>query len=169
MQTKCIIFGEALRIRVKKLKQNLRENYLKSTKTAITACKCSKFFQGSMPPDPLELSCFSISFKVVMPNKKIEKMWKLWPLLKFFAAALLHLYFRYKTGHLKTCRRFFALRRKTGHLRMCKPFFCFLIRATLTIVVVEDIELDPFNNPAREGLRLPTCGQPTKEVAHPAL
>ena len=50
---------------------------------------------------------------------------------------------------------------------MCKPFFCFLIRATLTIVVVEDIELDPFNNPAREELRLPTYGPPTKEVAHP--
>ena len=52
---------------------------------------------------------------------------------------------------------------------MCKPFFCFPIRATLTIVVVEDIELDPFNNLAREGLRLPTYGPPTKEVAHPCL
>ena len=52
---------------------------------------------------------------------------------------------------------------------MCKPFFCFPIRATLTIVVVEDIELDPFNNPAREGLRLPTYGPPTKEVPTPGL
>ena len=50
---------------------------------------------------------------------------------------------------------------------MCKPFFCFPIRATLTIVVVEDIELDPFNNPARKGLRLPTYCPPTKEIAHP--
>ena len=92
------------------------------------------------------------------------------PLLKFFATALLHQYFRYKTGHLKMCRPFFALfHRNTGHLRMCKSFFCFRIRATLTIVqvVVEDIELDPFNNLAREGLRLPTCDPPTKEVAHP--
>ena len=39
----------------------------------------------------------------------------------------------------------------------------------MTIVVVEDIELDPFNNPAREGLCLPTYGPPTKEVAHPCL
>ena len=81
-------------------------------------------------------------------------MWKLWPpLLKFFATALLHRYFRYETGHLKMYRPFFALFcRKTGHLRMCKPFFCFPIRATLTVVVVEDFELDPFNSPAREGI-----------------
>ena len=50
---------------------------------------------------------------------------------------------------------------------MCKPFVCFPIKATLTTVVVEDIKLDPFNNPAWEGLRLPTYGLPTKEVAHP--
>ena len=36
----------------------------------------------------------------------------------------------------------------------------------MTLVVVEDIELDPFNNPAQEGLRLPTYGPSTKEVAH---
>ena len=34
-------------------------------------------------------------------------------------------------------------------------------------LVVEDIELDPSNNPTREGLRLPTYGPSTKEVAHP--
>ena len=52
VRTKCIIFGEALRIRVKKFKQNLaEENYSKSTKIAITACKFSKIFYGSMPPD----------------------------------------------------------------------------------------------------------------------
>ena len=54
VQTKCIIFGEALRSRVKKFKQNLREDYTKSTKIAITACKFSKLFRGSMPSDPLE-------------------------------------------------------------------------------------------------------------------
>ena len=37
----------------------------------------------------------------------------------------------------------------------------------MTLVVVEDIELDPSNNPAQEGLRLPTYGPSTKEVAHP--
>ena len=51
VRTKCIMFGEALRIRVKKFKQNLAENYSKSTKIAITACKFSKIFWGSMPPD----------------------------------------------------------------------------------------------------------------------
>ena len=38
---KCIVFGETLRIRVKKFKGNLPENYSKSTKIAITACKFS--------------------------------------------------------------------------------------------------------------------------------
>ena len=51
---KCIIFGEALRIRVKKFKQNLSENYTKNTKIAIAACKFSKFYRESMPPDPLD-------------------------------------------------------------------------------------------------------------------
>ena len=49
VRTKCIIFGEAPRIRVNKFKQNLRENYSKSTKIAITACKFSQFFRGSEP------------------------------------------------------------------------------------------------------------------------
>ena len=49
VRTKCLIFGEALRIRVKNFKQNWPENYSKSTKIAITACK---FFRGSMSPDP---------------------------------------------------------------------------------------------------------------------
>ena len=43
--TKCIIFGEALRIRVKKFKQILPENYTKSTKIAIIAYKFSKSFR----------------------------------------------------------------------------------------------------------------------------
>ena len=52
VRTKCIIFGEALGIRpkVKKCKQNYPEIYSKSTKIAITACKFSKIFRGSMPP-----------------------------------------------------------------------------------------------------------------------
>ena len=52
---------------------------------------------------------------------------------------------------------------------MCKPFVCFPIRATQTIEVVEDIELNPFNNPAREGLCLPTYGPPTKKLPTPGL
>ena len=54
VRTKCIIFGDTHRIRVKKFKQNLREDYSKRTKIAITACKFSKVFRGIIPPDPLE-------------------------------------------------------------------------------------------------------------------
>ena len=79
-------------------------------------------------------------------------MWRLWPpFLKIFATPLFHRYFRWKTEHLRMCRSFFAL-----------P-----IRAALTIVVVEDIELDPSNHLAWEGLRLPKYGPPTEEVTHP--
>ena len=50
VQTKCIIFDEALRIRVKKFEQSLRENYLKSTKITIAACKFSNFSPGEHTP-----------------------------------------------------------------------------------------------------------------------
>ena len=75
MRTKCVVFGEIHRIRVKAFKQNLRESYPKSTKIAIIARKFSKFFRGSMPPDPPKsLSCFSISFNFVLPKKNtLEK------------------------------------------------------------------------------------------------
>ena len=51
VRTKCMIFDEALRIGVQKLKQNLQENYSKqSTKIASIACKFLKIFGGSLPP-----------------------------------------------------------------------------------------------------------------------
>ena len=46
------LFGETLRIRGKNFKQNLPETCSKRTKMAITVCKFSKLFRGSMPPDP---------------------------------------------------------------------------------------------------------------------
>ena len=52
VRTKCIICGEAYRIRIKKFKQDLPEIYSKSTNIAIAACKFLKFLQGSMLPDP---------------------------------------------------------------------------------------------------------------------
>ena len=52
LRTKGIIFDEALRIRVKNLKQTLPENHSKSTKIAITACKFLKIFRRSKPLDP---------------------------------------------------------------------------------------------------------------------
>ena len=78
MRTKCIIFGEALRIRVKKLKQKLRENYSESTKITIAACKFSKIFQGSMPPDPLEPFLCLSQLQISSTEKKhLKKVWKL--------------------------------------------------------------------------------------------
>ena len=51
---------------------------------------------------------------------------------------------------------------------MCKPFFLLSNQSNPdNSIVVKDIELDPFDNPAREGLRLTTYGPRTKEVAHP--
>ena len=58
VRTKCIIFSEALRFRVKKFSQNLPENYSRSTKIAITACKFSKFFRGACPRTPPALFHF---------------------------------------------------------------------------------------------------------------
>ena len=52
VRTQCIRFGEALKIMGPKNKQNLPENCLKSTKMAITLCRFSKNFRGSMPPKP---------------------------------------------------------------------------------------------------------------------
>ena len=79
MQTKCIIFDEALRTRVKKVRQNLPENYSKGTKIAITVCKFLKIFPGEDAPGPPELFLFlnqlSIcSAKTIMPKKKVEIM-----------------------------------------------------------------------------------------------
>ena len=53
MRTKCIIFGEALKIRGKKFKQNLPEIYSKSTKTASTACTFSNVFRRTCPQTSL--------------------------------------------------------------------------------------------------------------------
>ena len=66
VRTKCNIIGEALRISVKKFKQNLGENYLTNTKITITACKFSKFLPGehapsASPPPPPPPRPFSVS------------------------------------------------------------------------------------------------------------
>ena len=74
VRTKRIIFGEAPSIRVKKFKQNLRENYSKSNKIAITACEFSKLLRGSMLSDlPKAFLLSQSGFKVVLPNKKTIK------------------------------------------------------------------------------------------------
>ena len=71
MRIKCIVCGEALRIGVKKFKQNLPENYSKSTKIAITSCTFSKSFSGSMPPDPpIERFLFLNQLQIGSAEKK---------------------------------------------------------------------------------------------------
>ena len=51
VQTKCIIFGEALKIRGQKHKQNLSKNCLKSS-MAITVCQFSKIYGGTYAHEP---------------------------------------------------------------------------------------------------------------------
>ena len=80
MRTECFILGEALRIRGKNFKQNLVENYSKDTKIAITACKFSKFFRGTMPPDPPRAFFVSQSILNLFCRKNaLEKCGKSWP------------------------------------------------------------------------------------------
>ena len=55
---------------LKHFKQNLPENYSKSTKVAIAACKFSKFFRGGMSPDPLELFLFLNQLQICSARKK---------------------------------------------------------------------------------------------------
>ena len=94
VRTKCIIFPEALRIRVKTFTHNLPEKYSTSTKIAITACKFSKFFRGSTPPAPLGSFLFLHHFKLVLKNQKRKYDGKKSgnyappPPLKFFATPL---------------------------------------------------------------------------------
>ena len=67
--TKMHHFGKGFRIRVKKLKQNLPENYTESTKIAITACKFSKFFRRYIPPDPLKPFLFLNQLQICSAKK----------------------------------------------------------------------------------------------------
>ena len=65
------IWREALRIRIKKFRQNLLKNYSKSTKIAITACKFSKI-SGEHAPDPLQLFLFLNQLQICSVAKKIR-------------------------------------------------------------------------------------------------
>ena len=77
VRTKCIIFGEALKIGGQNYKQNLPENYSKSTKIAITACKFSKFSGEPCPRTLLKpflfLNQLQISSAEKIRLKKCEK------------------------------------------------------------------------------------------------
>ena len=91
MQTKCIIFGEGHKIRVKKFKHNLPENYSKSTKIAISLqhVNFQKFLGGACPRTPLELSWFNQLQISSAEKNTLEKMWKLCPpFFKFLATPL---------------------------------------------------------------------------------
>ena len=90
MRTKCIIFGEALKIRGQKHKQNLRENCSKSTKRAFAVYVNFRKFSGKHAPGPLpesflELKLFKINsggrnyarksneIRCPFPDKKISE------------------------------------------------------------------------------------------------
>ena len=87
VRTKCVVFGEAHRIRIKSFKQNLRKNYSKNTKITIrpTARKFSKFFRGNMPLDPTRTFLASQSVSTLFWRKKntLEKNVKIMPPLPF--------------------------------------------------------------------------------------
>ena len=63
------LFGKALRIRNKIFKQNLAENYSKSTKIAITARTFSKFSGGAYP---LKLFLLLNQLQICSAEKKIR-------------------------------------------------------------------------------------------------
>ena len=126
VQTKCIIFDEALRIRVKKLKQNLSENYSK-----ITAYKFSKREHAPRPPE--SLFCFSISFKLVLPKKKntLEKNYVAimspYPLLLKFLATPLSAVYQHFSNEGSNFRS--NLQKKTPRIvtqSFLYTFLCFL-------------------------------------------
>ena len=74
------LFGEAIRIRVKKLKRNLPEKCSKSTKMAITACKFSNIFRESMPSDPPEPFLFLSLLQISSAEKTtLEKNVEIMP------------------------------------------------------------------------------------------
>ena len=72
----------------------LNENYSKSTKIAIKACKFSKFSRGSMPPDPPRAFLVSLSASNLFCRKKntFEKNVEIMPPFKIFryATAMVH-------------------------------------------------------------------------------
>ena len=72
VRTKCIIFGEALKVRGQKYEQTLPENSSKSAKMAFAVCQFSNIFRESMPPDPLE-SCLVLKLlKINSADKKLR-------------------------------------------------------------------------------------------------
>ena len=98
MRTKGIIFGEVRIIKVKKFKQNLSENYSKSTK--YTACKFAKLysmeickiFPGEHAPDPPRaFLVIQSASNLYGQKKKLEKNVEIMPSP--------FLVFRYATGH----------------------------------------------------------------------
>ena len=60
---------KVLRIRGKKVKQNLSEKCLKCTAIANAVSKFSNMFRGSMSPYPLDSFCSSICLQIILPEK----------------------------------------------------------------------------------------------------
>ena len=92
VRTKCIIVGEALKIRGKKFKQNLPEIHSKSTKTASTACTFSNVFRGTCPQTSLVTFLLLNQLQIcsVKKNNALERNVEIMaPALKFLATPLL--------------------------------------------------------------------------------
>ena len=90
---------EAFRIRVKKFKQILPENYSKSTKIAIAVCTFLKIFRGSMPSDLPRafLVCHHLQISSAEKKKTLENNAKIMrlpppPPLKILATPLSAVY-----------------------------------------------------------------------------
>ena len=68
---------KVLRIRDKKIKQNLSEKCLKCTEIANAVSKLSNVFRRSMSRDPLVSFCSSICLQLILPKTStLEKMSK---------------------------------------------------------------------------------------------
>ena len=107
MRTKCIIglFGEELKIRVKRFKQNLPENCLKSIKIAIIACKFSRVACPQTPLKPFlllnQLQISSAEKKVFENNVEIMPP----PPLKILAMLVSAVYQHFPNEGSKFCSK----------------------------------------------------------------
>ena len=104
-QTKCIIFGKALRIKGQKF---CLKNFLNSIKMAIITCKFFKNFWGACPRNPQERFLFLDLLKETRPEKPRLKM-------SNFGAPLNKFWKRPRMEHIqRACVRGFGFKRWTS-------------------------------------------------------
>ena len=112
---------------------------------------------GACPRTPYSLFCMSISFKVVLLNKKtIKKCGNYDPLFEVFRYATASPIFSVESRTSEECVNLFF-------------FFCFPIRATLTIIVVEHINLSHLIIRPGKDFVFPHVARWLKQLPTPAL